>query len=1284
MKLRKKIRKWIVQFLTAVIMFNTMLPLAAAGEEAEAAELVAYVSRQYQGAYELSDNVTMLTPNGVDGTISTSWRDASTQWTWTTNPNYVVDTEYRPLYTNCAGASITIDLGKTVAGKYDFYYYTIQTAVAVSGAMEWTVSQGENEPQTVNVPRMAQLSSGSDMIAGWSKVGTVSLNGTDNVLVSHIVPEGATDIRITAVKLKPVTEETEGGGEEETPAVKEVIVYAGANGAKEKNNAFVGTPDVGGGWGQHTTQWVWSGQKLGCEEYPLYTHAEGAAFTFNLGRLASGMYEIAYYTVTAATPEMKMTLKEGETDVASATVPEYAAKDTGYWLTLGTVKLSGNGDVTLNYTNPAGVANARATGVKLTLIESAVGESDIVKSATVEADCTQSKEDLAWSISNTLKNYDGSSTLYASKKDSALTFHAGTIAEGNYKLYYWVTPHNSNLKEMALTVEHNEKSTKVNVPIGEEAEAGWHYMGTFDFSGDGTETVNFIYPDHTTGQARGTAVRMVPTDHGLYVPEEAEDDEVTSDTVIDVDPYPGFSFIGDWAKSSALTGPMSKSAYSMWISKERIDNSSEPYNNPAENYCQYKPNLQVTAGVRISAYLLYWHENQTNDIVYEVHHNGAVDTFHIDMTQLTKSGWYDLGQFDFSGDPETNFVRIVCTGADNYGESTNFRASTVRFDVLNDAASGGIWQTVYVTPSPEGEIFRVAELNQFEDIPEDDPLKYDVEYMYNEGYITGTSETCFSPGENITKADFMGYLSKVLNLTEEDAIIDLLSEGVNEDELLTKEEIAQILNNAVGWLDKNVDWLHSLVPDYRQLADAENVSGGAANAVDVMYRSGIVTATNGMLLPQKVMTRGEAAVMLKRFTQQFVRSGPVKDGGEKWVLTFNDEFQGMELNTNVWTAMEENPSHILSSRHPENVEVHDGAVHLITKYESRVDNKSWTTGNLLADKGAFVQEYGYWEARYKYTASAGINNSFWMMSTATKDQTWYEIDVNEGHYMNKINTNLHEYTTGTRVTHAERYEIPYDLSADYHTYAVEWTPEYLKYYFDGQLIHTKTNVTSGGHLSFARLSTAILSWAGAINVSADGTAQVVDYVRVWQRSSDVADHTVANEHALDNLSACVLEKMEAVKAGCINDGCVEHWKCTICNKYFADKQGLIEINRADTIVPALGGEHEYVITDSKEPSSTENGYRVETCTKCGDVKTTVIAMEQTEVPPANTSEWENSETSIEESEQPQIFSPLTGDNFNNVWYYLLAFSAAGMVIAKKKQNGLCCAECRQAKRKAGK
>ena len=170
----------------------------------------------------------------------------------------------------------------------------------------------------------------------------------------------------------------------------------------------------------------------------------------------------------------------------------------------------------------------------------------------------------------------------------------------------------------------------------------------------------------------------------------------------------------------------------------------------------------------------------------------------------------------------------------------------------------------------------------------------------------------------------------------------------------------------------------------------------------------------------------------------------------------------------------------------------------------------------------------------------------------------------------------------------------------------------------------------------------------------------------------MTDHTVANEHALDNLSVCVLEKVEAVRAGCIKDGCIEHWKCTICNRFFADEQGLIEINRADTIVPALGGEHEYVITDSKEPSSTENGYRVETCTKCGDVKTTVIAMEQIETPPADISDQENAETSIEEAEQPRILSPLTGDTFNKVWYYLLTFLAASMVIVQKVKRLTAC------------
>lgn len=1194
------------------------------GEEADVGrEMIAYVSKNYteNGAYLLSDNVTVLIPiktSVTDYTIpnyvydsTNNTHNATNQWTWTTNENYVVDTSYRPLYTTYKGNSIEIDMGTpTAAGKYDVYYYTIEVAKQKNGAMTWNFSQDGSADQTVNIAEIDHSQdSNFETTRDWEKVGEVDLNATGKVIASY-THLSDTNSRVTAIKLAPHKDEEEGNGGEETPTTNDIVVWAGANGKKEQNSAFTGTPAVGGGWGSHEKQWVWSGGTQGGEQYPLYTYMEGATFTFDLGQPAAGIYEVAYFTINGGkTPEMKLSIKEGEEEKTTVNVPAYPKENTACWLTVGTVKLSG-GKVTVHYTNPASTINARATGVKLTPIDNTIKTGDIVKSAMVEADHTKSTGDYAWSVSSGLKNYDNTNTLYTVKKGSTLSFNTTNLIAGNYKVYYWVTPHDSNMPSMPLTVKHNGQETEVMVPIDENAAGGWYYMGTFDFAAEGNETVDFVHPGGEKGslQARGTAVKFTPTTHGVYVPEnEAEDDtgNDTEDAIIDVDPYPGFSFVGGWKTSSALPGPMSKSAYSMWISKKIIDASQEPFNTPAENYCQYKPDITTTGGVKISAYLLYWNTNQTNKVKYEIHYNGNVETKEIDMTTLTKSGWHDLGTYDFSGPEETNFVRVVCTDADNYGEDTNFRASTVRFEVLNNAASGGIWQTVYVTPSQMGEVFKVAELNQFKDIAEDAAIKYDVEYMYNEGYVTGTSETVFSPDENITRSDFMSYLSKVLKLSDDSAYKALLK-GVNEDELLTKEEIAQILKNAVSWLNKNVDWLHSLTPDYRTLEDAQDVSDWAVNAMDVMYRCGIVTATDGKLLPQKIMTRGEAVVMLKQFTQQFVNCGPVKDDGEDWVLTFNDEFQGTQLDANVWTAMDENPAHILSSRHPENVEVHDGAVHLVTKYESKVEGKNWTTGNILANKGAFTQEYGYWEARYKYTESAGINNSFWMMSDGTKDKTWYEIDVCEGHYMNKINTNLHEYTTGDRVQHSERYTTQYDLSQDYHTYGVEWTPDTLKYYFDGQLIHTKNNVTEEGYLSFARLSSAILSWAGAIDQSADGTAQVADYVRVWQRSGDVAEHTQATEHALDGLARCVLEKVEAEAPTCTDTGLIEHYKCTICNKYFADEQGTTELDREAVTVKALGGEHAYEITDHKKAECLENGYQVETCTRCGDKQTTTI------------------------------------------------------------------------------
>ncbi len=614
---------------------------------------------------------------------------------------------------------------------------------------------------------------------------------------------------------------------------------------------------------------------------------------------------------------------------------------------------------------------------------------------------------------------------------------------------------------------------------------------------DGKMTENTASNNNSSQTKEENIISLSVNDNSIFVPFVEG-----TDALIDVQPYPGFSYEGVWQKDDAFKGPMKAAQYSLKISKGTVERNGKP----SDAYCKYNPDLSVAGEVEIWVFLQYYRANFTDSMIYEVHHGGELDRFSVDLTEVSTSGWLKLGRFDFSGKEELNYVKAVCSDADNFGSGTVFCAATVRFDILNNAASGGIWQTIYITPGEWGTTEKTVNMDAFSDISDNSVYKYDIEYMYNEGIVTGTSDGKFSPNALIKRSDFLDWIKRLIGKDAE----KLITKGVvfGSSDTITKETAAVMLYNAIPTLGRNTDWLKNFSATYKK-GEENAVSAWAKIAVDTLYGCGVVTDTDGGLSPAEKLTRAEAAVMLKEFAQQFAWANPIEDTPDDgWVLTFSDEFSGNTLNTKYWTAMEENPGHILSSRHPENVVVKDGAVHLITKYESRAEGKNWTSGNILANTGAFTQEYGYWEARYKFCAADGINNSFWIMSTGRSDKTWYEIDINEGHYKNEVNTNLHEFvTSGKRTTHGEKHDMPYDLSADYHTYGLRWTPELLEFYFDGKLIRTMANVTSGGHQSFPRLSSAVLSWAGTITEKANGTAQVIDYVRVWQRDSDLAEHT---------------------------------------------------------------------------------------------------------------------------------------------------------------------------------
>lgn len=181
--------------------------------------------------------------------------------------------------------------------------------------------------------------------------------------------------------------------------------------------------------------------------------------------------------------------------------------------------------------------------------------------------------------------------------------------------------------------------------------------------------------------------------------------------------------------------------------------------------------------------------------------------------------------------------------------------------------------------------YKFTEMNTFKDVSADHPGKYDIEYMENEGYITGVSKKAFDPDAPVTLTDFSGWLCAVFGYT---GLPYEIYGGIPSDseDTLTKEEAAQLLHNAAIYRGNDISWLHILTADYTELTDAEDVSDRAQNAVNAMYRCQVITsASETELKPRQVLTRAEAVMILKKFAQQFVWAGPTPDDGGEWVMS---------------------------------------------------------------------------------------------------------------------------------------------------------------------------------------------------------------------------------------------------------------------------------------------------------------------------------------------------------------------------------------------------------------
>jgi len=196
----------------------------------------------------------------------------------------------------------------------------------------------------------------------------------------------------------------------------------------------------------------------------------------------------------------------------------------------------------------------------------------------------------------------------------------------------------------------------------------------------------------------------------------------------------------------------------------------------------------------------------------------------------------------------------------------------------------------------------------------------------------------------------------------------------------------------------------------------------------------------------------------------------------------------------------------------ENARVGDGKL-IIEARKEVYDSNNYTSARMVSrHKGDWL--YGRIEVKAKLPSGVGTWPAIWMLPTDWTYGGWPEsgeIDImehvgfNQGFIHGTVHTGAYNHNIGTQK--GASINVP-DVSAEFHVYAADWTPEKIDLFVDDSLyftfpkekgdykvwpfdkrFHLVMNIAVGGN------------WGGQQGVDSTIFPQdmVVDYVRVYQR-----------------------------------------------------------------------------------------------------------------------------------------------------------------------------------------
>ena len=180
-------------------------------------------------------------------------------------------------------------------------------------------------------------------------------------------------------------------------------------------------------------------------------------------------------------------------------------------------------------------------------------------------------------------------------------------------------------------------------------------------------------------------------------------------------------------------------------------------------------------------------------------------------------------------------------------------------------------------------------------------------------------------------------------------------------------------------------------------------------------------------------------------------SAPTWNPGSAWKLTWSDDFTGSD-SLSEWNLIAGGGGwghQELEDYSPENVAIGPGGGLIITASRGGHgiqcgDSACGYSSGRLDTKGLFQQAYGIFAARIKLPAGRGLWPAFWMESVNPAADG--ELDVIETN--NQKPYLVSAFAHSSDINHGAYLQLPTPLSAEYHTYAIEWTRNSLSWLID--------------------------------------------------------------------------------------------------------------------------------------------------------------------------------------------------------------------------------------------